>query len=160
MKKTTILKIVGFSMLGLSALLIFLGAVVFRDRSWDHFAWKPNFLLFASGLFLGVFSLSFIIVGFTPQITKFQAKIHKETLVYASEDIKGTTAKSAETIIPAITPSIKNAVYEIKGISSDSPKKTRKELLSEAKSLFDEKLITEKEYELMRKDILDIEESK
>ncbi len=40
------------------------------------------------------------------------------------------------------------------------PNKSRKELLLEAKALLDEKLITDKEYEIMPKDILDIEEPK
>lgn len=160
MKKTTILKMIGFLMLGFSLLFIYLGAVVFRDRSWDDFAWKPNFAYFVPGLFLGVFSLPVIVSGFTPQITKFQAKLRKKTLDYASEDIKGATAKSAETSIPAITPSIKTALGEIRSGSNGVPNKSRKELLLEAKALLDEKLITDKEYEIMPKDILDIEEPK
>lgn len=145
-------------MLGVAALLIFLGAVPFRDRSWDDFAWKPNFGLFVPGMFLGFFSFPVILSGFGPQLTKFHAKVQQETLDYAGQDIKDVTAKSAETIIPAITPSIKTAVSEIKSGLNETNNKTRKELLLEAKHLLDEGLITKEEYENMRKDILDIEE--
>lgn len=160
MKKTTLLKIIGFATLVVGLVLIYLGATVFRDRAWDDFGWKPNFALFVPGQFLALFSLLIILSGFAPQITKFQAKVHKETLDYAGEDIKSATAKSAETIIPAITPSIKIAVNEIKDGITNPNVKSKKELLLEAKEMLDEKLISDQEYEVMRRDILDIEETK
>lgn len=46
MKTSTKFKIWGFSQLAIAILLIVLGSTVFRDKSWDDFAWKPNFALF------------------------------------------------------------------------------------------------------------------
>lgn len=159
MKNTSKLKVLGFSLLSISLILLILGGTVFRDRSWDDFAWKPNFALFVPGMFLGMFSLGLLITGFSPEITKFQAKVRAETVEHASKEIKEATAKTADTIIPAITPSIKTAVHEIKGINQSVNTKTKKEQLLEAKQLLDDKLISEEEYNAMRKDILDIEEN-
>ena len=159
MKNTTKLKIIGCSLLTLSVILMLLGATVFRDRSWDDFAWKPNFALFVPGMFLGVISLGFLITGFTPELAKFQAKVQAETVDHAGKEIKVATAKTAETIIPAITPSLKTAVSDINSGIKASSVKSRKEQLLEAKQLFDDRLISEEEYQAMRKDILDIEEN-
>lgn len=159
MKNTSKLKVLGFSLLSISLILLILGGTVFRDRSWDDFAWKPNFALFVPGMFLGMFSVGLLITGFSPEITKFQAKVRAETVEHASKEIKEASAKTADTIIPALTPSIKTAVHEIKRFNQSVNTKTKKEQLLEAKQLLDDKLISKEEYNAMRKDILDIEEN-
>jgi len=158
MKNSTKLKIWGFCQLGLAILLLFLGGVVFRDRSWDYFAWKPNFLLFGAGLFIGLISLPIITAGFNPQLAKFGSKLKSETIDYAGEDMKEAISKSADTVIPAITPSIKTAVSELKTDKKSSQYNSKADQLTEAKKLFDNNLISEDEYRAMRKNILGIKD--
>lgn len=156
MKVTTKLKIWGFSQLAIAVLLIILGSTVFRDRSWDHFAWKPNFALFVPGMFLAVLSLPIIVTGFNPQITKFGSKLQSEVIDYAGEDIKRTISKSANTVIPALTPSIKQAISEINDDKEKEENDSIEEELIEAKKLLDDHLISEDEYKQMRRSILGI----
>jgi hypothetical protein len=156
MKVTKKLKIWGFSQLGIAVLLIILGSTVLRDRSWDDFTWKPNFALFVPGMFLAVLSLPIIISGFHPQITKLGAKLQSEVMDYAGEDMKQAISKSANTVIPAVTPSIKQAISEIKNEKAKEENNSIEEQLIEAKKLFDDHLISEDEYKQMRKSILGI----
>ena len=152
MKNSTKLKIWGFTQLSIAILLIILGSTVFRDKSWDHFAWKPNFALFVPGMFLSLLSLPIIVTGFNPQIAKFGAKLQSEVIDHAGQDMKSAISKSANTVIPAVTPSIKQAISEIKDDDDDSIK----EQLIEAKNLLDEGLISEAEYNQIRMRILGI----
>ena len=156
MKKSTKLKIWGFCQLGLAIILLILGGTVFRDKSWDNFAWKPNFVLFVPGLFLALFSLPIILMGFNPQIAKFGSKLQSETIDYAGKDMKEAISKSADTVIPAITPSIKAAVSEINSDKKTLEENSKESQLIEAKKLFDDHLISEEEYRAMRKSILEI----
>ncbi|MFA7560711.1 MAG: hypothetical protein WCY80_01265 [Candidatus Izemoplasmatales bacterium] len=157
MKKSTKLKIWGFCQLALALILIILGSTVFRDRSWDDFAWKPNFALFAPGMFIALFSLSIIISGYNPQLAKFRAGLQSEVIDYAGDDMKKAISKTSDTVIPAITPSMKKVISEIKGVKSDFDD-SKEEQLIEAKKLLDDKLISEDEYMQMRKSILDIKD--
>lgn len=156
MKATTKLKIWGFSQLIIAVLLIVLGSTVFRDRSWDDFAWKPSFALFVPGMFLAILSLPIIISGFNPQITKFGAKLQSEVIDYAGEDMKEAISKSANTVIPAVTPSIKQAVFDINNEKAKGKSSSKEDQLIEAKKLLDAHLINEDEYNQMRKSILGI----
>lgn len=156
MKNSKKLKIWGFTQITIALILIILGSTVFRDKSWDHFVWKPNFVLFVPGLFLAVLSLPIIITGFNPQIAKFGSKLQSEVIDYAGEDIKEAIYKSADTVIPAITPSIKAAVSELNSDKKVLEKKSKAVQLIEAKKLLDDHLISEDEYKLMRKSILEI----
>ncbi len=156
MKTSTKFKIWGFSQLAIAILLIVLGSTVFRDKSWDDFAWKPNFALFVPGMFLAVLSLPIILSGFNPQIVKLGAKLQSETIDYAGEDVKEVISKSADTVIPAITPALKQAVSEFKDDNGDKDNDSIEERLIEAKKLFDNHLINEDEYKQMRNNILGI----
>lgn len=156
MKTSTKFKIWGFSQLAIAILLIVLGSTVFRDKSWDDFAWKPNFALFVPGMFLAVLSLPIILYGFNPQIVKLGAKLQSETIDYAGEDVKEAISKSADTVIPAITPALKQAVSEFKDDNGDKDNDSIEERLIEAKKLFDNHLINEDEYKQMRNNILGI----
>ncbi len=156
MKVTTKLKIWGFSQMAIAILLIILGSTVFRDRSWDYFTWKPNLALFVPGTFLAVLSLPVILSGFNPQIAKFGAKIHSEVIEYAGDDMKQAISKSANTVIPAVTPSIKQAISEVKSGKSKEDNDSIKKQLIEAKKLLDDQLISDAEYNQMRKKILGI----
>ena len=158
MKNSTKLKIWGFCQLGLAIILLILGGTVFRDKSWDNFAWKPNFVLFVPGLFLALFSLPIILMGFNPQIAKFGSKLQSETIDYAGKDMKEAISKSADTVIPAITPSIKAAVSEINSDKKTLEENSKESQLIEAKKLFDDHLISEDEYRAMRKSILGIKD--
>lgn len=156
MKTTTKMKIWGFSQLSIAVLLIILGSTVLRDRSWDDFVWKPNFGLFVPGMFLALFSLPIILSGFNPQIAKIGAKLQSEVIDYAGEDMKQAISKSANTVIPAVTPSIKKAVSEIKNETINEENDSKEEQLIEAKKLLDDHLINDEEYKQMRKSILGI----
>lgn len=152
MKNSTKLKIWGVTQLIIGLSLLILGSTVFRDKSWDDFAWKPNFALFVPGMFIAFFAIGIIIAGFNPQITKFSAKLQSEVIDHAKEEIKESISKTADTIVPAITPSIKTAFSEI----NDCKKISKQNQLIEAKILLDNNLITEDEYQEMRKSILQI----
>lgn len=66
------------------------------------------------------------------------------------EEIKESVAKEANTVVPAITPAVKTAVSEInRGL-----KVSKEDQLTEAKKLLNDDLITEEEYQEMRKNIL------
>ncbi|PKK87122.1 MAG: hypothetical protein CVV63_02130 [Tenericutes bacterium HGW-Tenericutes-8] len=155
MKASTKMKVWGLSQLVFAVCLIILGSTVFRDKSWDDIGWKPNFALFAPGLFLAVLSLPVILSGFNPQIAKLSAELQSEVIDYAGEDMKQAISKSANTVIPAVTPSIKQAVLEIKN-EKDNNNDSMEEQLIEAKKLLDDHLINEDEYRQMRKNILGI----
>lgn len=150
MKNSKKLKKWGLTLLIIALILIVLGSTVFRN------GWMPNFVLIAPGSFLAVLSLPIIFTGFNPQITKFKSKLHSEVIDYAGEDIKEAINKSADTVIPAITPSIKAAVSEINGDKKVSKMDSKEAQLIEAKKLLDDNLISEDEYKLMRKNILGI----
>lgn len=152
MKNSTKLKVWGILQLIIGFILLILASTVFRDKSWDDFAWKPNFALFVPGMFLAFFAIGIIITGFKPQITKFSAKLQSEVIDHAKEEMKESISKTAETIVPAVTPSIKMALSEFSDIKNPSKRKQ----LEEAKLLLDDKLITEDEYLEMRKNILNI----
>lgn len=158
MKISTKLKIWGFCQLTLAIILVILGSTVFRDKSWDHFAGKPNLAMFVPGMFLLVLSLPIIVLGFNPQIAKFGSKLRSETIDYAGKDIKETISKSADTVIPAITPSIKTAVSEFRSDNKTLDNNSKEGQLIEAKKLLDNNLISEKEYKSMRKSILGIKD--
>jgi hypothetical protein len=151
MKNSTKLKIWGFSQLVLAIILIILGAIVFRDRSWDHFAWKPNFGLFVPGMFLFVLTLPILITGFSPQITKFGSKLQSETIDYAHQDMKEAISKSADTVITGVTPSLKSAISELGFSAKTSNQLSKEEQLIEAKKLLDQSLINDDEYHQIRK---------
>lgn len=152
MKKTTIFKVLGFCFLAVGAYLIFIASTKYRDKSFDERIWAPHFGLLSSGSFIAFFSIGLLLTGFNPELTKLGAQLKSETIDHAGEDIKSTVAKTADTIIPAITPSIKEAVSEINDFNDDSKEKQ----LLEAKKLLDSQLITEEEYKQMRKKILGI----
>ncbi|MCD4827708.1 MAG: hypothetical protein K8Q99_08025 [Acholeplasmataceae bacterium] len=156
MKATMKLKIWGFTQLAIAVLLIILGSTVFRDISWDGITWKPNFALFVPGMFLAVLSLPIIVSGFNPQIVKFGSKLQSEVIDYAGEDMRQAISKSAHTVIPAVTPSIKQALSEIKNEKTKDEDDSIEEELIEAKKLLDDHLISEDEYKQMRKSILGI----
>lgn len=152
MKNSTKLKVWGILQLIIGFLLLILASTVFRDKSWDDFAWKPNFALFVPGMFLSFFAIGIIITGFNPQITKFTAKLQSEVIDHAKEEIEESISKTAETVVPAVTPSIKMALAEFSDIKNPSKHKQ----LEEAKLLLDDELITKEEYLEMRKNILNI----
>jgi len=72
--------------------------------------------------------------------------------------MKEAISKSADTVIPAITPSIKTAVSELKTDKKSSQYNSKADQLTEAKKLFDNNLISEDEYRAMRKNILGIKD--
>lgn len=144
MKNATKLKIWGFTQLCIGALLIILA----NDK--DMFINTPNAALLTIGSTLTVLAIPIIFVGFVPEITKFLSKMQSETIDHAKDEIKDAASKQAETVVPAVTPSIKKAYEEIKD------EKTIEDKLIEAKNLLDKQVITEEEYEQMRKSILGI----
>lgn len=145
-KKATKLKIIGFLILGVGAILIISGIVVGRD---DFFG-MPEMSFLVPGIFIAFISLFILLSGFSPEIAKFSSELDKEIHAHAGQEIYEATKKRADTVVPAITPAIKEAVKEIKD------KKTLEELLNEAKILFDKGVVTKDEYEQMRKNILGI----
>ena len=148
MKNATKLKIWGFTQLCIGALLIILALFVYNDK--DMFVNTPNTALLTIGSILAVLTIPIIFVGFVPEITKFLSKMQSETFDHAKDEIKDAASKQAETVVPAVTPSIKRAYQEIKD------EKTIEEKLIEAKTLLDKQVITKEEYEQMRKSILGI----
>lgn len=149
MKTTTILKIVGAVLLTLGLVLILIGFDVFaKSVNSDPYDLniKPGFIFSGSfSLFLGLIAMT---MGLIPHIAKLQSKVAAETMDHAGDDIKKATSKSAQTIIPAVTPAIKESIHEIN--------KNKEAQLAEAKELLDKKLITNAEYDEMRKSILGI----
>lgn len=152
------MKIWGFCQLAIGITLVILGSTVFRDRSWDHFAWKPNIAMFIPGMFLAFMSTPILLSGFSPQIMKFGSKLQSETMDYAGEDYGKAISKTANVVVSSVTPAIKTAFTAINEVTNTSNKKDRATQLTEAKKLYDDRLISFEEYQQMRKDILDIEE--
>jgi len=79
--------------------------------------------------------------------TLIDAVMTKKNLVTAKV---GTTLEEANTVIPAITPAVKTAVSEFnRGVEV-----SKEDQLKEAEKLLNDDLITEEEYQEMRKNIL------
>ncbi len=146
MKTSKKIKIWGLLQFLIGVILIIIGSVSY-DKSFPDI-WAPNLPFFLPGTFLVVLSIPLLFIGFIPEITKLFAKLQSETIDHAGSNIKESISKQSSTVIPAITPSVKEAVHDIK--------KNKESRLEEAKSLLDKKLITKQEYEEMRKKILDI----
>lgn len=153
MKNSKKLKKLGFTLITIALILIVIGITTIRNNTSGPF---DGFVFLVPGSFLAVLSLPIIFTGFNPQIAKFKSKLHSETMDYAGEDIKEAINKSADTVIPAITPSIKAAVSEINCDKKVIVKDSKSAQLIEAKNLLDNHLISEDEYKLMRKNILGI----
>lgn len=149
MKKTTILKIWGLVQLVIGILLIILATTVFRIQNQFSSMDSPNIALLIPGAVLAVFSLPIIFMGFSPQIAKFVSKIQSETIDHADDEMIEVSTKSAAVITPAIG-NVTKTISD--NLTSKEPNK--KELLLEAKQLLDDKLITEIEYQDLRKKIL------
>lgn len=147
MKNTTKVKIWGFTQLVIGAVLIVLAWFVYNKE--DMFGNSPNVAMFVIGILLAFWAFIIIIAGFDPQFAKFSAKMRSETLDYAKDEIKEATSKQAETVVPAVTPTIKRAYKEIKDEKSVEDK------LKEAKRLFDNEIITAEEYKEIRRRVLD-----
>lgn len=158
MKNSAKLKRWGLIQLLIALVLIILGSTIFRDTTWDGFAWKPNIALFVPGLFLLVLSFPILVMGYAPQWVRFQSKLHSETMDYAKDELQTAIHKSADVIVPAVTPSIQTIASAIAEAKATAPKNDRAAQLREAKKLYEEQLISREEYTNMRNDILDIEE--
>jgi hypothetical protein len=148
MKSTQKFKNAGFIVLSFAIVSVILAFTVFSEKDW--YGKRPDFVFLGIGMFSFVLSLPLLFTGFSPQIAKVTSKIQSETIDYAKEDIEEAVSKRANTIIPAVTPSLKHAYKEIKDEKSIEDK------LEMAQSLLDRKLITEEEYKQMRKNILGI----
>lgn len=148
MKNTQKFKNAGFIVLSFAIVSVILAFTVFSKKDW--YGKRPDFVFLGIGMFSFVLSLPLLVTGFSPQIAKVTSKIQSETIDYAKEDIEKAVSKRANTIIPAVTPSLKHAYKEIKDEKSIEDK------LEMAQSLLDRKLITEEEYKQMRKNILGI----
>lgn len=146
MKSTTKLKIVGLTTLVIALLLVVLSFTIFRDKSWDHFTVKPNFVLLILGVFLGMVALMITLLGFSPEIAKFSSKIGAETIAHAQKEMETVVSKKAEVVIPNVTPELKRSLEELK--------KDYQSQLIEIDDLLKKGLITAEEYQEMRKTIL------
>lgn len=146
MKKTTKLKIWGIIQLVIGVIIFLVSIINFMNMDYDN----PVFSMIGTmiGFIIGTSGFTIVAAGFKPEITKLKSDIQKETIDHAGKEISEATAKTADTIIPAVTPSLRKAYTEISG------KKTIEEQLLEAKNLLDKELITNEEYELLRKNIL------
>ncbi|HHT98799.1 MAG TPA: hypothetical protein GXZ79_01800 [Acholeplasma sp.] len=149
MKSTQKFKNAGFIVLSFALVSVILAFTVFSKKRLVRKK-RPDFVFLGIGMFSFVLSLPLLVTGFSPQIAKVTSKIQSETIDYAKEDIEEAVSKRANTIIPAVTPSLKHAYKEIKDEKSIEDK------LEIAQSLLDRKLITEEEYKQMGKNILGI----
>jgi hypothetical protein len=166
MKRTTKLKIIAGVLLTVAAILIILGAGPLRDKSWDDFAWKPNFGLFIPGVFLAFITIPLWISSFAPLMTKWGAEIHAETMDKAGSSLQTAGKKTVDVAAPVVSygfdkmqPTVQKGINMVsEAFRGHGKTKDRAALLTEAKKLYEDKLITEEEYKKMRRDILDIEE--
>lgn len=114
-KHFLVFKIVGFSLLLVGITLIILGCVVFRVKFGDGD--MPNFALFVPGLFISVFSVPCLFVGFAPKINKMQidsVKYMQEFNKGNLSDIANTSADISSDALTQVAKSIKKGVKDSK----------------------------------------------
>lgn len=146
MKKTKKLKVWGITQLIIGAIIFIVSVINFTSGSFDNAGISMVGTML--GFIIGTSAIGIITTGFKPELTKLASEVQKETIDHAGKDLSEATSKTAETIIPAVTPTLKRAYSEISG------KKTLEDQLVEAKILLDKELITKEEYEALRKNIL------
>lgn len=146
MKKTKKLKVWGITQLIIGAIIFIVSVINFTSGSFDNAGISMVGTML--GFIIGASAIGIITTGFKPELTKLASEVQKETIDHAGKDLSEATSKTAETIIPAVTPTLKRAYSEISG------KKTLEDQLVEAKILLDKELITKEEYEALRKNIL------
>ena len=166
MKVTSKLKIVALIMSIVGVMLIILGIAFPHEEclncgsGWeghqaafgDHIVETPNFLLLVPGIFITFFSLPVWAIALRPALTKVGAQIQSETMDYAGEDVKEAIDKTVDVAAPGAKKIVKTVVGSVKeAINGDV-----KEELLKAQQLYDDGLITEEEYQQLRKKILDL----
>lgn len=119
-KLSKILAIIGCLLLAISGIFLILGFVSF------------NMGLFACGGFLLLIGVVVAAAGFRPYFTKLGAKIGKETLDYAGDDISAVGVRGVEVAEPVInkgmdviTPNVENIVRSVRKDSSGTTSKVR-----------------------------------
>lgn len=153
MKTTKKIKIWGVIQLIIGPILVLLGTTVFND------GFMPYFPLFVPGILLSFSAFMIIIFGFTPEITKFMSKVQTETIEHSGQEMGEAYSKMSETVVPAVTPSIKKAVSEINGGIKKENHNDLEAQLTEIKKLKDKGIITTEEYTEMRKNILGLDDN-
>lgn len=110
-KQFMIFKILGFTFLFISIILIILSATVL---TWGY---SPNFALLVPGMFILVPAISMIIWGFIPNIQKFQVTTMKYFQEENQDDLEDIATTSVEIHNEAIT---KTASAVKKGLQSNT----------------------------------------
>ena len=112
----------------------------------------PNFALIMPGILAIFISIPVWVTALKPQITKMGAELHNETMDVAGEEIKEAVDKT----IDVAEPGVKRVVKSVAGTLKEGVKGNIEEELAKAQKLYDDGLISEEEYEALRKKILGI----
>lgn len=146
MKKTQKLKIWGLIQLIVGILLVILGFTTGRG------SFSINMPLLMIGAFVTMTSFWLLMIGFAPQIAKFSSNVQSEVMDHAKDDIEKVYDQKTDIIKPAV-----RKMSEVVGDGLKSGMKSSyEEQLIEAQNLLDNKIITQEEFEQMRKRILGI----
>lgn len=127
-KKTSkICLIVGFVLLGIGAVLMILGLVVFREPFGSSTI--PNTALLMIGFGICGSSLFAFMFGAVPYLAKLNAKLSKEALDYAGDDIAEAGKKAVDVAAPiadkaadVMSPAIAKTAKTIKDATKEDMK--------------------------------------
>ncbi|VEU82829.1 hypothetical protein [Acholeplasma hippikon] len=147
MKTTTKLKIWGFIQLILGMMLIVSANTVFAEE--DIFGKHVRPEVIVPGILLVFISIIIIFAGFAPELTSMSAKVQSESVQYAKDELEESISATSTVVAEGIKPAVKETIIELRQEDVESQ-------LINAKSLFEQKLISESEYQELKKRILGI----
>ncbi len=113
-KHLKVLRTVGFSLLAAGVLLIILGCFVFRE-DFGKGDTVANVALFVPGIFLTMFSLPCIFIGFSAKIMKMQiesAKYIQQSNQQDLQDIANTSADISSEPVAKIVKTVVDATQK------------------------------------------------
>lgn len=114
-KMFNMLKWIGFAMLIVGVVLVILGTVVFREAFGEHMT-TPNLPFMIVGMILFVLSLPCVVLGFLPQIAKFQINATK----YIQSENKDNLSDIASNIADISSDAVKKTTNTIKETMENS----------------------------------------
>ncbi len=125
MKTSTKFKIAGFCTLAVGATLVILAFTVFGENT--GIGTTPNFSFMVPGWFLFGLSVLLLFLGFKPNITKIQAKLHSDSMEHAGDEITKAGMKTVDVVVPVGKKAVKEMSPAISALAKNIKDETTQE---------------------------------
>lgn len=142
-------KIIGLLLLTLGFVLIIFGITRLSNNSLEGFGYGPILLVF--GIISVAIGMTASIIGYSDVLYKQMLKKQRKIIEANKDELAGLSKISAEISNPYF-----DQQYETASKHFNHNNNSLESRLLEAKSLKEKELITAEEYELLRKEILNI----